>query len=151
MNNTGDSHFSIEQLAQLSGLSPRTIRFYIQMELVARPNGNKRGAWYDERHLQTLLRIKHLCEQGLSLDAVRTALTRDSKAEDPKVVDKRRSSITTRTHIELHSGIELVIDPIRAPMSPKALRRFAVLVDKAYETALQYDSKNDSDKDSKDA
>ena len=151
MNNTGDSHFSIEQLAQLSGLSPRTIRFYIQMELVARPNGNKRGAWYDEGHLQTLLRIKKLSDQGLSLDAVRTALTRDSKADEAGSQDERKASVSTRTHIELHCGIELVIDPMRAPMSPKALRRFAVLVDKAYEMALQYDSKNDSDNDSEEA
>ncbi len=119
---TAASRFSFDQLAQLSGVAPRTIRFYIQMELVPRPNGSRRGAWYDDRHLETLLRIRHLTEKGLSLEAVRRTL---APSEDKGNDEAEAPVISTRTHIRLAPGLELVLDPMRAPLSPAALRRLA--------------------------
>lgn len=69
------SRFTFEPLPQLSGVAPRTIRLYIQMALMPRPNDNRRGAWYDDRHLETILRIRHLTEKGLSLEAIRRTLS----------------------------------------------------------------------------
>ncbi len=136
---TAASRFSFDQLAQLSGVAPRTIRFYIQMELMPRPNGNRRGAWYDDRHLETLLRIRRLTEKGLSLEAVRRAL---SPAADEAEADREAASpaISTRTHLRLAPGLELVLDPMRAPLSPAALRRFAQDALEAFRRA-----QNDSD------
>ena len=136
---TAASRFSFDQLAQLSGVAPRTIRFYIQMELVPRPNGSRRGAWYDDRHLETLLRIRRLTEKGLSLEAVRRAL---SPAADEAEADREAASpaISTRTHLRLAPGLELVLEPMRAPLSPAALRRFAQDALEAFRRA-----QNDSD------
>ena len=122
------SRFTFEQLSELSGVAPRTIRFYIQMELVPRPNGSRRGAWYDDRHLETLLRIRRLTEKGLSLEAVRRALAPGEGQDD---AEPEAPVVSTRTHIRLAPGLELVLDPMRAPLSPAALRRLAadVIVD----------------------
>lgn len=67
-----ESRFSRTQLSELSGVSPRNIRFYIQLGLVDRPVGERRSAYYNDRHLERLLRIKHLTQEGLSLEAVRS-------------------------------------------------------------------------------
>ncbi len=131
------SRFTFEQLSELSGVAPRTIRFYIQMELVPRPNGNRRGAWYDDRHLETLLRIRHLTEKGLSLEAVRRALApSESSAGD---TEAEAPVVSTRTHIRLAPGLELVLDPMRAPLSPAALRRLAANVIADFKKAASSD------------
>ncbi len=139
MEPASTSRFSFDQLAQLSGVAPRTIRFYIQMELVPRPNGSRRGAWYDDRHLETLLRIRRLTEKGLSLEAVRRALTPGAD-EAEATREEAAPAISTRTHLRLAPGLELVIDPMRAPLSPAALRRFAKEAAEAFHRA-----QNDSD------
>ena len=126
------SRFSLEQLSELSGVAARTIRFYIQMELLPRPNGARRGAYYDERHLELLLRIRHLTEEGLSLEAVRRALSPEkSSSED----GSRAGAVSTRLHMTIAPGLEVVVDPLRAPLSKAALRRFAEGVEVAYISA----------------
>ena len=128
------SRFTFEQLSELSGVAPRTIRFYIQMELVPRPNGSRRGAWYDDRHLETLLRIRRLTEKGLSLEAVRRALAPGEGDAEPEA-----PVVSTRTHIRLAPGLELVLDPMRAPLSPAALRRLAADVIADFKKAASSD------------
>lgn len=146
MEKSTDSRFTLNQLAQLSNVVPRTIRFYIQMGLVRRPNGNCRGAWYDSEHLETLLRIRRLSEKGLSLEAIRQALIPDS--ENSKNASERDVPVvTTRTHMRVASGVEIVLDPLRAPLSPEAMRRFVATVMDAYRCAEQFDSENDSSKE----
>ena len=49
--------FSLEELSELTGISRRTIRFYIQKGLMNGPEGEKRGAYYTTEHLEDLLRI----------------------------------------------------------------------------------------------
>ena len=139
MDATTSSRFTLEQLSELSQLPARTIRFYIQMELVPRPNGSRRGAWYDERHLSALLRIRSLTQKGLSLEAVRRALL---PGEDERLADEEAAAptVTTRTHVRVAPGLELVLDPLRAPLSPPALRRFIAAASAAFQEAQDFDS-----------
>ncbi|WP_462373823.1 helix-turn-helix domain-containing protein, partial [Turicimonas muris] len=55
-----DKKFRLEDLAELTGIPRRTIRFYIQKGYVAPPLGQKRGAYYTNEHLEELLKIKRL-------------------------------------------------------------------------------------------
>lgn len=146
MEKSADSRFTLNQLAQLSNVVPRTIRFYIQMGLVRRPNGNCRGAWYDSEHLETLLRIRRLSEKGLSLEAIRQALIPDSE-NSRNASERDVPVVTTRTHMRVASGVEIVLDPLRAPLSPEAMRRFVATVMDAYRCAEKFDSENDSSKE----
>lgn len=146
MENNAGSRFTLEQLAQLSKVVPRTIRFYIQMGLVRRPNGTCRGAWYDAEHLETLLRIRRLSEKGLSLEAVRRALVPES-TESAAAQKHDAPTITTRTHMNIADGLEIVLDPLRAPLSPEAMRRFVAAVTQAYRCAEKFDSECNSSKE----
>lgn len=65
------SRYSIHELAALASVPTRTVRFYIAQGLMDRPHGAKRGAWYEDRHLQQLLLIRRWTDAGLSLDRVR--------------------------------------------------------------------------------
>lgn len=118
MQNT--DRFSIDDLSRLTGLTVRTIRFYIQMGLVDRPEGQKRASFYTPVHLEQLLRVKRLVAEGRSLESIR-ALMQD---DDEKVMPSAPVSgeITVCSHVHLAEGIELVIDPERAGLDPRQLR-----------------------------
>jgi len=115
-----DPH-SLEALSQLSGLPVRTIRYYIARGLVARPEGEKRGAYYTQRHLEQLVAIRRWQEAGLSLERIAELLT----APPPDVAAlkvMRAGSVSVRSHIHVAPGIELSIDPELAHLSPARLR-----------------------------
>ncbi len=63
--------FGIDELADLGGVSRRTVRYYIQECLLPAPLGVGRGRHYDQAHLDRLLRVKTLQEAGRSLDEIR--------------------------------------------------------------------------------
>ena len=69
------SRYSIHDLATLASVPTRTVRFYIAQGLLDRPFGAKRGAWYEDRHLQQLLLIRRWTDAGLSLERVRELLS----------------------------------------------------------------------------
>lgn len=129
--------FSLAQVAQMTGVAERNIRFYIQMELVPRPHGKRRGAWYDGTHVEKVLEVKRLSEKGLSLAAIRETLK--PAADKPQTVGPAPGSVSVRTHIALADGLELVIDPLRLPFSQAALRRLAKAIAEECEAASRWD------------
>ncbi len=66
--------FSIEDLAEKSATSVRTIRFYIAEGLVPRPVTRGKGASYGEEHLLRLRLIRRLSEQRVPLAEIRERL-----------------------------------------------------------------------------
>ena len=66
--------FTLDELCTLTHLPRRTVRYYVQMGLVERPDGETRAARYSERHLTQLLRIKQLSSDGVSLERIREVL-----------------------------------------------------------------------------
>ena len=62
--------YTIEDLCELTGLSRRTIRYYVQEGLIEPPAGRGRGGFYFDSHLEKLLRIKSLQDKGLRLSAI---------------------------------------------------------------------------------
>ena len=122
--------FSIDDLCKITGLSVRTVRFYIQRGLVDRPEGEKRGAWYAERHLEQLLQVQKWSEAGLSLGAIARLMDGDA----PPVEPSRIGRVEVRSHLQVAEGVELVINPERAKLSPEQLRAFLRRVGEAYQT-----------------
>ncbi len=118
------------------------IRYYIQLGLVDRPIGETRAAHYTWQHLRQLLEVRRLTEQGFSLERVRELQTQGDGPAAAAVQAPRAGSLTVQSHIHLADGVELVIEPGRAQLTPEALRRFAREVIAAYErTAAQPTSK----------
>ena len=117
---TPEPTHTLDELCLLADLPKRTVRYYIQLGLVARPEGETRAARYGARHLDQLLTVKKWAAAGLSLDRIRELLA----GEAPAVPDPgpRPGQVVVRSHILLDAGIELVLDPSRAGLTPAQLR-----------------------------
>lgn len=110
---------SFDELASLSGLPGRTVRYYIQRGLVDRPIGAGRGAHYTGKHLEQLLMVRKWTDAGVSLERI---LEIASSPEQPPPRRLRPGEVSVRSHIALAPGIELVIAPDESGLSPEQVR-----------------------------
>lgn len=74
--------YTIDELAALSGVPSRTIRFYQSKGLVTAPERRGRVAFYGAEHLDRLRTIADLQDRGLRLDAIRDALKQLAEGDD---------------------------------------------------------------------
>ena len=126
---------SLEQLATLAGMTVRTVRYYIQIGLVDRPEGEKRGAHYLPRHLEQLLQIRRWTDAGLSLDRIREL--RNGSPEDAPPRATPPGSVEVWSRITLADGLELHVEPSRAGLTPEQLRDLVRRVTAAYRAVRQ--------------
>ncbi len=112
--------FNLTQLCERADVPGRTVRFYIQKGLLPPPEGEKRGAWYSERHLADLLRIRQWQETGLSLEAIAGLL---AAKHEPPLASARPGSVEVRSHLIVADGIELVVAPDRARLTQDQIRQ----------------------------
>jgi DNA-binding transcriptional MerR regulator len=77
------------------------------------------------------LEIRDYTDQGFSLERIGELLSRDSEAP-PAASAPRAGSITVQSHIHLADGVELVVEPGQARLTPEQLRRFARAAIEAY-------------------
>ncbi len=75
----------LDELATRAGVSPRTVRYYIQRGVLPPPDFKGPDTAYSERHLHALKAIKRLQEDYLPLDAIAAALHGKSEAELRKI------------------------------------------------------------------
>ncbi len=59
--------YAFRHLAELAGIPPRTLRFYIARGLVAGPGKAGRGATYGDSHLRQVREVRRLQDGGLTL------------------------------------------------------------------------------------
>jgi len=113
---------SIDQLATLTGLTARTVRYYIQQDLVSRPEGAKRGAYYGRRHVEQLLLIRRWTDAGLSLGRVRELIV--GAPEDPPRRAAPPGAVEVWSRVTLADGLEVHLEPGRAGLTPEQVRAF---------------------------
>ncbi|MEL6177499.1 MAG: MerR family transcriptional regulator [Myxococcota bacterium] len=65
-----EMRYGIQELAQLGGVSRRTVRYYVRLGLLPAPTGTGRGKHYTQEHLDALIRVRDLQESGVSLNAI---------------------------------------------------------------------------------
>jgi len=133
---------SLESLATLTGLTPRTVRYYIQQGLVDRPLGEKRGAYYVARHLEQLLQIRRWVDAGLSLE--RIAELRAGAPEDPTRRASTPASVEVWSRLTLADGLEVHLEPGRAGLSAEQVRRLVRRFTEAYRELRSNDNKESS-------
>ena len=113
--------YTLSDVCEMTGVSRRNVRYYIQEGLVDRPNGAGRGAWYGRDHLIQLMVIGHWQAEGLSLQRIRDLLqAKDSKSLPPP--RENTGGIEVWSHIHVKDGVELHIQPGKAGLSPEQLR-----------------------------
>lgn len=117
---TDPQQFPLSDLCVLADLPIRTVRYYIQQGLIDRPQGETRGATYGSRHLEQLLLIKKWSASGLSLARIRELL----QGEESPVPARSRQpgSVEVCSHLFVADGVEVVIEPGRAGLSPEQVR-----------------------------
>ena len=114
--------FTLDQLCSLADCSKRTVRYYMQLGLVDRPEGETRAARYGQRHLEQLLRIRQLSDAGVSLDRIREVLEGASAPVPPRA--RAPGSVQLRSHVWVAPGVELQIDPEEAGVPAERLLDF---------------------------
>ena len=121
-----DERYAVGELADLGGVSRRTVRYYVQEGLIPAPLGVGRGNHYGREHLDRLLQVKALQEAGRTLDEIRQVLDGGAAAARcrpspsarplPREVWRR---VTVAPGVELH-----VSSDVRLP-SPARLQELA--------------------------
>ncbi len=120
------TEFTFEELCTLVELPRRTVRYYIQMGLVDRPEGSNRGARYTTRHVDQLLTVRKWKNAGLSLERIRELVTMPDEAGlVPPPRPRQAGEVTVWSHITLAEGVELCIEPRRADLDPEQVRLLA--------------------------
>ncbi|MEI6302723.1 MAG: helix-turn-helix domain-containing protein [Betaproteobacteria bacterium] len=114
--------YSLADLCVLADLPLRTARYYVQIGLVDRPQGETRAARYGPQHLEQLLLIKKWTTAGVSLERVSELLRGGEEPIPPR--PRAAGSIEVCSHLTVADGIELVIEPGRAGLSPEQVRSF---------------------------
>lgn len=118
--------YAIEELATLGGVSRRTVRYYVQEGLIPPPLGLGRGNHYTPEHLEQLLRVKALQENGRALVDIRRVLGQMSNRRS--VAESKREELPPRSlwrRMTVMPGVELhLASTVRLP-PPARLRELA--------------------------
>lgn len=123
--NERDQTYTIGQLAELAGVSRRTVRYYVQRQLLPTPLGRGRGGHYNGDHLQRLLRIRTLQEQGRSLDEIATDLDGATSADAaPQATAAAPVTIDGEHWVRIHlaDGVELHLEAQPRLPGPRTIR-----------------------------
>ena len=114
--------YPLTDLCVLADLPARTIRYYVQVGLVDRPQGETRAAKYGPRHLEQLLLIRKWTAAGVSLERIRELL----QGQDAPIPARpaQPGSVEVCSHLKVADGVEVVIEPGRAGLTPEQVRSF---------------------------
>ncbi len=115
-----DKIFSIQALADRTGTTRRTIRYYVQRGLLPRPEGGGRGHYYTEEHLRRLAVIKKWRRQGVPLEKMRELLEAGEPAsvssagevtsvQEPGPAAAAPPEVSTWDHVEVAPGVVLKV------------------------------------------
>ena len=135
--------YDVGELSALGGVSRRTVRYYVQEGLIPAPMGLGRGARYGKEHLERLLRVKSLQEEGLTLDEVRRSLRKPDR--DSGGVAAVTPSRAVLTRIRLAPGVDLLVDGMLRLPSPGKLAELSDWCRKNFPSAGGEDEDDDSD------
>ena len=123
--------YQLSELCALVDLRIRTVRYYVQQGLVDRPQGETRAARYGQKQLDQLLLIRKWTAAGLSLDRIRELLAGADAAVPER--QNRRGLVEVISRLHIADGIELLIEPGRAGLTPEQVRELSRGVMRLYD------------------
>jgi len=92
--------YSIQQLAQLAGVSPRTLRYYDQIDLLPAQRNPVNGyREYPAKTVDQLQLIRYFQEFGFSLAQIQTLLAQSPAEQTAALTAQRRQLIASRDHL----------------------------------------------------
>jgi DNA-binding transcriptional MerR regulator len=99
--------YGIAELAELGGVTRRTVRYYLPEGLLPAPLGVGRGKHYSGEHLERLLRLKSLQERGLTLEQIRREMAGPGRAEGKELAMRVAAPRSPWTRVEVLPGLEI--------------------------------------------
>ena len=136
---TREPKYSIGELAALTGVTRRTIRFYVQKGLLQPPLGRGRGKHYTDDHLERISRIRELQKDGVALDRMEQTVLEE--AAPPPALELERRLVT---RVKIADGIWMEFSGGRKLPPPGKLAQLAEHCRKIL--AIPY-SENDGERD----
>lgn len=108
--------YNADELADLGGVTRRTVRYYVQEGLIPPPLGVGRGRHYGRAHLERLLEVKAQQEAGLSLDDIRARRAAPTGGATPALRLPQPLTRSTWRRLLVAPGVELhVSHDVRLP------------------------------------
>ena len=136
-----EKHYSLKELSTLVDMSARNIRYYIQQEIVDKPHGLNKGAYYTDEHLRQLITVKKYKDAGVSLERIAQIIHEEQNT--PQVDYKiRPGNIEVISRIQLMEGLELSINPERSGLTQHEIRILSKGILELIET-MQKERNND--------
>lgn len=121
--------YTIGELAERTGVSRRTIHFYVQQGLINPPQGRGRGSHYTDKHVGQILEVRARQRDGLALDQIRTAHAAvATPTTRPVTMSQSRSSLYARNavvRIRLDDRLVLEVAGRGRPPTDDVLDRLA--------------------------
>jgi DNA-binding transcriptional MerR regulator len=103
--------YDISELADQSGTTVRTIRYYLQQGLLPSPTGTGPGARYGSGHLARLRLIRGLQREHLPLAEIRRRIAGLDDAQIEALVHPSGGEL---------AGVDSAVEYVRAVLSPQA-------------------------------
>jgi DNA-binding transcriptional MerR regulator len=139
---TNSGQYTLNELCVLADMPIRTVRYYVQTGLIDRPDGETRAARYGTRHLEQVLLVKKWTTAGVSLERIRELLQGETAPIPAR--SRKPGSVEVQSHLYVADGLEVVIEPGRAGLTPEQVRKFTRGVMALYESLSDPDSSGES-------
>lgn len=125
---------TLEELSDATGLSRRTIRYYVMSGVVSGAQGQGPAARYPRSHVARLKQVRRWQDEGLQLAVIAQRLSQGTEPEilvTPPPPPESPAEVITRSpweRFELEPGVEL---HVRRPLTTAANRRVQRLLELA--------------------
>lgn len=117
-----DTRYSLTELAEMTQISPRTLRFYMSKGLVDKPLGARKTAYYTHTHLQQILTVINWQKEGLSLDDILQKKDALIETVPPRFTP---GDVAVIHRIQIGEGLELNVDLLKTQLSQTHIRQLA--------------------------
>lgn len=109
--------YLIQEIADLTGVSPRTIRYYQEQDLLPSPENRGKFAYYNDDHLERLMLIQELKKNYLPLKEIRDQLNSLTHDQVRVLLEKHHTDQSSQA-----SRLEPDIEESDQPRSDTALQ-----------------------------
>ena len=101
-----DKEYTLQELAEKTNTSPRTVRYYISKELLPPPIRAGRDAAYNNTHIQRMENIQEYKKQGYTLNEIKSIFIRDSEEKTvPESITWQRYTVSEYVEVNVRSDI----------------------------------------------
>lgn len=114
MNEQRGNRWGIAELAEQTGVTPRTVRYYVAEGLLPPPGGAGQQRVYTDEHLRRLQAIKRLKEAYLPLDEIRRQLAMLPAEELERLIEVPQPAPG--------SALDYIAAVLASPSGPKVAR-----------------------------